>query len=156
MRATREVARTFERPGIDAITFNRKARPAEATTINRREAGYLAAPAERLEESETIHKSRLHERIFGVVSPSFTGDYVWRLSDGESRFSAMMEDKAFLERVERGDIGFTSGSLIQVEVETIAGRTPTGKLSSKTTINKVLRVIPPPKQPSLNFESDGK
>jgi hypothetical protein len=108
--------------------------------------------SEQGDELEPLHTSE-YERVFGVLSPSFTGDYVWRLTDGDNRISAAMKDANFVRKVESGDIAFSAGSLIQAKVESVTSRTPTGKLSTRTEIKHVSRVIPPARQILLRFEA---
>lgn len=154
LQATREVVKPVEqRDDIDDVAFSKPgSTPAEATRIQKVDIPVIVEPVERLDQAETIH-SATYERVYSVVSPAFTGDYVWRLTDGDSKVSATMRDADFLARVERGDIAFSAGSLIQAEVSSSTSRTPTGKLSTQTEIRRVSKVIPPAKQTLLQFDA---
>ncbi len=103
LQATREIVRPLERTGIEEIKFSALDSEEDGSRIELDDVPAFVEPAIRLDDAETIHTGKF-DRILGVVSPSFTGDYVWRLTDGDNRISAGMKDAEFLGRVENGRV----------------------------------------------------
>lgn len=136
LQTAREIARPIQQPGLDTIEFRQKGASAPATQITKEDLPILDSWTLEAEEADMVHKS-ISERVFGVVRPSFSEDYKWTLLDGDRPITADIEDIAFLKRVETGDLGFTSMSLIKAEVEITATRSKAGKLGSRYRVLKV-------------------
>ena len=149
LQAAREIARPLDEQGIDVLELGEKTGGRQR--IDKSDLPALEAPLAEVGE-ETLLDST-YRRVFGVVRPSFSEDYVWALSDGENNIRVTMSDTAFLKEVESGALAFSSGSLIEADVSSVTSRTPTGKLTTRSTINKVHRVIPPSRQTRFDFGS---
>ena len=149
LQAAREIARPLDEQGIDVLELGEKTGGRQR--IDKSDLPALEAPLAEVGE-ETLLDST-YRRVFGVVRPSFSEDYVWTLSDGENNIRVTMSDTAFLKEVESGALAFSSGSLIEADVSSVTSRTPTGKLTTRSTINKVHRVIPPSRQTRFDFGS---
>ena len=149
LQAAREIARPLDEQGIDVLELGEKTGGRQR--IDKSDLPALEAPLAEVGE-ETLLDST-YRRVFGVVRPSFSEDYVWTLSDGENNIRVTMSDTAFLKEVESGAPAFSSGSLIEADVSSVTSRTPTGKLTTRSTINKVHRVIPPSRQTRFDFGS---
>ncbi len=154
LQAARDIAKPVEREGLDAIQFGPKGKT-PTTEITKTDLPVMDSWTLETEEVETLHKGT-SERVLGVVRPSFSGDYKWTLLDGDKPVPAAMEDQSFVNKVETGEIGFASMSLIKAEVEITATRSKTGKLGSRYRVLKVIGVIPPPKQTRFDFKNEGE
>ena len=65
-----------------------------------------------------------------VVSPTFKDNNKWRLSDGDTTYSATIEDKVFLKRIDEGE-RFSKGDRLRGHMSVTTG--PDGKLSYAIT-----------------------
>lgn len=98
-------------------------------------------------------KDQVTAEIIAVAGLSFEKGKKWRfrLADG-TPFSSALDD-AFAARVARHEVTFGAGDALDVELRTIVVRDGDGTLHAARTIQRVLRLLPPPKQ--LHLELPG-
>lgn len=126
-----KVAQPVEREGIESIQLGIKAPDSNALPmeITKKDLPIMEILEERSEGFEVLEEST-SVRVLSVERVDFSGELKWALNDGAARIHASILDTDFLERVERGEIAFTRGSLIRAEVKVAATRTRNGKLSN--------------------------
>jgi hypothetical protein len=91
------------------------------------------------------------EMVMKIVTLALKPDYAWRLSDGESTFTAVIEDKEFLKKVNNRSYIFGAGDMLHVKYVMKQSITGKGNISVERTITKVIKVIPKPTQIPLPF-----
>ena len=150
LRASREVLRPLDMEGVDTLSIGDDAQE-EPQIIEKSDVAAFEAPVAEQADEETLGTAT-SRRILRVVRPSFQEDFVWTFSDGTNTLTARMEDPGFIGEVEDG-LGFSRDSVVEADIQSVATRTPTGRLSTRNTVTKVHRVISPPKQVRFDFES---
>lgn len=131
--------------GIDE-TFVAEHDKAKSWSIRRSEAKSLRLPPPEDREPEVVSTRR--QVWLELVSTHFRGDYKWRFTDGDTTFTATIEDQEFLRKVENGDVSFSAADKILVELEE---EQEIGNEIRKlaTRVVKVIRHVPGPKQMRL-------
>ena len=158
VRTMQEMVTPLGREGIESVTFSAprergKSQP-EGNRIQKSDRDAFKRAAELLEEVDPDTEfSSEYMRRFAILNAPFSEDYVWRLTDGENRLAATVEDEAFLEDVKAGTIAFSAGSMLEVRMRSTTSQTTSGKPTSRHVILKVLEVIRPPIQTLLDFKS---
>jgi hypothetical protein len=143
-----EVFAPLTKPGFTEAVIQREDKTVTAR-VTSKEAPALHEPpsltGEPVDEvlNDTTGEAVL-EVIRPVVRPSYQERYIWTLTDGKHPYSVHIEDRDFLERVDRGEISFTSHDLLRVELNTRQLRTPEGKLRSEQRVLRVKEVIHAP------------
>lgn len=101
--------------GVSRLSLTSGATTGKAgVVIEAAEREHMVAP---VLPSETVDTSR-STLFLTVVAPVFEGDYVWRFAQGDTRYTARMEDLDFLEKVRKGDVEFGHGHALRVIFET--------------------------------------
>lgn len=90
------------------------------------------------------------EMAVAVASVSFVDGNKWRFSDGESTFFASIGDEAFLARVERNELRFGKGDVLNVRMRVRQWTTNDG-LKVDREIVEVLKHTAGPRQITLPF-----
>lgn len=131
--------------GIDE-TFAIGSDGKRAWTLPRAEARALRLPPPEDAEPEVMATER---RVWlELVSAHFRGDYKWRFTDGESTFTASIEDQDFLKQVENGDISLSAADKFLVDlIEEQEIGAEIKKLA--TRVVRVVKHVPGPKQMRL-------
>ena len=156
-KALNDALKPLEREGIDWLEFSDVNVPAGGNRITREDREDFQQIAEQREQDHDIDEhTSVYERLLGLVSVSFEGGYVWRFTDGRSRFTASMSDPDFLARVEGGAAVFRSGTLLRVRVKTTTTFTESGAPQTRHTIVKVLQMTAPPVQRKLPLDTETK
>lgn len=91
------------------------------------------------------------EMVMKIVTLALKPEYTWRLSDGETTFTALIKDNEFLEKVNNRGYTFGAGDMLHVKYIIKQSITGKGNISVERTITKVIKVIPKPTQLSLPF-----
>jgi len=138
----RVVHRPLQSPGIDLVEFGDRKLPAQR--VSEAESSFFKAP----EVPEKVLVSDTREAAFSILSLAFKEDNKWRLHDGSSSVSAVIEDEEFLARVNRNQIRFAKGDVLVCEVEFTQRQTSKG-LVTDNVVKKVKRHIPAPRQLDL-------
>jgi hypothetical protein len=147
--SVRAVLKPLQREGIDTFEARDAATGRTLQRITKRELPYFEpvdAEVEPILENERT-------AAFEVVSLSFSDRYKWRFSDGNATFTADIEDDDFFTRLQRRQIAFGKGDVLEVRLHTSTTRSEAG-LRTEYRVTKVLRVIPAPQQIPLLPEDD--
>jgi len=130
-----KLTRPLEQAGVDSIILsaedendNVKIDRSEREFFGRKEAGILR-------EDECIITLEI------VTANLRGGQQGWRFFDGDSEFTATIEDETFLESVSSGQQLFKTGDMIEVIMYMIQRR-PARRLKIDRSIIKVLTFIP--------------
>lgn len=127
----RVVAEPLKRDGIDKFEIRENKQP--VVSVEKHDVGVFALPAVPNE----IILQDTRRAAFSIISLAFKEDNKWRLSDGNSQISALIEDQEFLDRVDANQISFSKGDILLCDVQ-ITQRRSAGGLSTEYV---VLRVI---------------
>jgi hypothetical protein len=134
-RKARQVVSPLESEGIESVSFQSSG--VESLAIEKEDLpAYEVAPGpeEPLLESE-------QEMVVEIAAVVFTEGNKWRFSDGTHTFFAAMEDRMFLERVERGDEAFRKGDMLRCRMRIVQSRTASG-LQTDYRVVRVLEHLP--------------
>lgn len=93
----------------------------------------------------------IREQSFEIVSLAFKEENKWRLSDGNSTISVLIEDRDFLEQVNRSAISFSKHDVLRCRVRFEQVQTASG-LRTLYTVEKVLQHVPAARTLSLPFD----
>ena len=143
-RATTAIVKPLEKPGITVLETRKDGTVQERITKEEALDFRASSEVEPTKEEKSLLQSE-REAIVEVTRPSFENKLKWSLSDGSSSFQADMEDKGFLEKIERKEISFTKGDLLKVKLLTKQTQI-TGGLRTENVIIEVIDTIPAMKQ----------
>ena len=140
----------LKQEGVEAFEV-RGLHHSTGTRVGRSEARFFDAPKHAGGEP-CVERST--ERMYVHISNvSFEENLKWRFSDGDTKFYADVEDSEFLDRVKSGDLSFTYGDILLVDMEreqTVAG----GEIvDTKKRIVKVYQLIPRAKKMTLPMDA---
>ena len=145
-----EIMKPLKKEGVESIELRNPDGAddkAPLVRIPKEEAPvFKAPPAEDVNEAST---EREVESLVSIVSINFQNGK-WRFSDGSAVFWASMEDEAFNNKVEKGEVSFTNGDMLRVRLR-VSQFIKDGKLSSEYVATKVLEQRKVPKQIKLDF-----
>ena len=127
------------RDGVEQVLASSADVREPTVTINRSERDSFLAP---VLPSDLVDISR-SIMIVTLVSPVFEGNYVWRLSQGATKYMARMEDEDFLETIRRDKVEFGHGHALKVTMETETIDKGDGSFRYKHSITKVHEHIRP-------------
>lgn len=140
-----KVLSPLEKEGIDGFSVRKNKEVIEK--ISKDEYDYYRAPDASGGEETNTHTRRC---FVNIIEVAFEKGLKWRFSDGESKFAAIVDDKEFLEQVERGK-KFAKGDVLEVELETTQVVTPFG-IRNEHRVVKVFSHKSRPQQLSLPFD----
>ena len=146
-RRVRQVLAPLEREGVERVRF--VSDTTAETTIEVRSRDLPAYEVQTVEERLTDNAL---DMSLSIASVAFTEGNKWRLSDGDHTFFAQVEDKEFLERVDRGEEAFRKGDILACRVRIEQVRDETG-LHTAYTVTKVKNHTPAA-QPLRLFTAD--
>ncbi|PZU78171.1 MAG: hypothetical protein DI546_04210 [Rhizobium sp.] len=115
--------------------------------VDKTEAVYFVAP----EPDGKVLLEDVRKAAFSIVSLAFKEDNKWRLHDGNSQISAIIEDKDFLYKVDHQQISFTKGDVLVCQVRVTQTQT-SGGLKTEYAVIKVEDHIRSPQQMDLLIE----
>jgi hypothetical protein len=144
----KETLEPLKRDGIEAFSV-RKSKTETIDQVDKNELGYFEIKENITTDMEPIVTKQ--DMACSLLSVPFVDDYVWRLSDGESKFSAKMTDENFLKGIQSGSISFSKGDILQIELLIRQFQDANGKLATEKEITRVIKHIKPGKQLSLPF-----
>lgn len=137
--AFQRVLRPLEREGVDRFEVREDQDVIE--TIERIEVAEITAVP--LDATQVLDDTR--EAVLELVTLSFADRYKWRFSDGDSTFTADMDDERFFERLQRREVFFTKGDVFKVRLRTRTWQIEKG-LKTEKAVLEVLEVIHAPQQ----------
>jgi len=140
-----KVLSPLEREGIDGFSVRKNKEVIEG--ISKDEYNYYIAP-EPVSEEKSITNTR--KTFVNIVEIAFEKGLKWRFSDGDNKFYAIMDDKEFLNRIEKGK-KFAKGDVLEVILETTQIATTSG-IKNEHRVVKVINHITQYNQISLPFD----
>lgn len=143
-RSLTDLTAPLSKEGITALEVREGERVIERVTKAESEAFAEAPTADRPLVADT------REQSFEIVSLAFREENKWRLSDGNSTISVMIEDRDFLEQVNRSAISFSKHDVLRCRVRFEQVQTVSG-LRTIYTVEKVLQHVPAARTLSLPF-----
>lgn len=155
-RSALRVVKPLKKPGIDRFEARHDHQTVE--TVTRDEVPLLEGEAQGGAsdsiDDQTSGASPPAPQLLEVVKPWLKcAKNKWTFSDGTVRFPATVADDRFLSRVERGEVGFRAGQVLEARMQRAPKITPKGRLKTEYTITEVTRdPFTPPGAPSL-FDS---
>lgn len=138
MESLAKVIAPLEQPGIQTIAFGTDDK-VEAV-ISKDEMPYFQLP----EPPEEMLIDEVRHMALSLVAVAFREDNKWRVSDGQNTLFAAMEDKTFLDSIDRGE-SFAKGDLLVCEVRIRQSRVGDA-LRTEYSIEKVMEHRRPPQQ----------
>ncbi|MCI5836222.1 MAG: hypothetical protein MR209_00015 [Veillonellaceae bacterium] len=120
-------------------------------SVNKKERGYFTPVDPELseEEYETTRIIRAY-----ILSAQFEEGLKWKLSDGSNKFWATILDDQFIKGVDEGEISFTNGVSLKIELLEKQTMNKKGELKVDRFVTKVLEYIPRPENLTLPFFVD--
>ena len=144
--AQKVVADPLRREGID--TFEVRENRQSVLVVQKTEAVYFEKPQS---PPETLVETT-RRAAFSIISLAFKEDNKWRLYDGNTQISALIEDEAFLARVNANLIAFAKGDILICDVRITQQQTGEG-LSTEYVVEKVIEHRPALRQLPLPFDT---
>lgn len=145
-RKARDVIAPLNREGVDELRFSRTT-PQEPDLVIQKED--IRAYEEAVTEEADILSDDEREMYVQVSSVSFEGG-MWRLSEGNVRFWASIEDLEFLAAVDEHKELFGKGDILRCRIRIVQSRRPGGAgLKTEYHVVKVLEHLRAPTQPEL-------
>lgn len=141
----RVVDEPLKREGIDVFEIRENKRP--IISVFQSEAIYFAKP--ELADEVLIQATR--RSAFSIISLAFKEDNKWRLFDGNTQISALIEDQSFLQRVDANQIAFAKGDILLCDVRVTQKRTGEG-LRTEYVVEQVIEHRPAARQLPLPFD----
>ncbi|CAO3460790.1 hypothetical protein [Azospirillum argentinense] len=135
----------LDREGIDE--FIARQPDTEAVTVTKPEREFFRPPEV---PEETLTETR-RQTAFSIVSLAFKEDNRWRLFDGHSQISALIEDADFLRRVDHNEVSFAKGDILICDVLIRQVQGASG-LKTTYTIERVLEHKQAARQLSIRFD----
>lgn len=148
-RAINHTMAPLEKDGIDTFCIGWDNKREEIAT--KEDVPSFAPPA--YEPVILSEDEEPQERYFSIISLSFKDDNKWRLSDGTSSIYAMIEDRDFLNKMERNAITFAKNDLLLVRLKTRQLQCRDG-LKTEYVVVKVVEHIKAVKQMHLPLSED--
>lgn len=137
-KAAKESVKALAQDGVDEIRIQPRNADGPDDLIAIKAEDYKAFTRIDNEPIELINKT--DEMIVSPNSVSFVGKQ-WQLNDGESSFSAGIEDQDFLDRISKGALRIGGNDMFRVLLRTEQLIGPNGKLKTIRTVVQVLDVI---------------
>jgi hypothetical protein len=135
-KKTQQVVAPLQREGVESITFQDERET--TVTIEASEVPAFEAP----EASEiSLGADQTTEMVASILSLTFVEGNKWRLSDGERTFNAVIEDQAFVDRVDGGIESFRKGDMLRLRMRTRQTQRE-GRLHTEYTVVEVVQHIP--------------
>jgi hypothetical protein len=134
-QAVEDSLEPLRQSGIDTVEFSERGSALE--TVSKSERETFAAPI----LDEQIVLDQKIQAAYTIVSLAFKSSNKWRLYDGNSAISAIINDKEFLDKVERNMIAFSKDDVLLCDVHLITRRTDSG-LRTEYAIERVIEHIP--------------
>ena len=141
---------TLEKEAVETIAFypqDRNKVDAPPVVLTKADRG-IAQQAEPVTETvvDTTQKMAL-----SIRSLAFQEGNKWRLYDGQNVITATIEDRDFLERVDRSLARFAKGDILVCTVRTVQKQAADG-LKTEHTVLRVEEHRPAPTQVNINFD----
>lgn len=136
----RIVSKPLSRDGIDEIRFEDQGVVVER--ISKEELTFYKAP----EPGSDVIVEDDRRAAYTIRDLSFDEDGLWKLNDGPNPIKVVIEDRAFLDRIEHNDIRFAKHDVLLCLVHFVQRRGPKGGVVNEYTVKEVIEHIPAPRQ----------
>lgn len=136
----------LKREAVETIAFRDRADEAPQTVFTRDDQERFKPPV--LVAEPLLDTTQL--MALSIRSLAFQEGNKWRLYDGQNTITATIEDKDFLDRVDRSIARFAKGDILMCRVRTVQLRTADG-LRTEHTVVKVEEHRPAATQINLPF-----
>ncbi|MEW6544531.1 MAG: hypothetical protein AB1411_13095 [Nitrospirota bacterium] len=135
--------RPLKKEGMNQIEVKQRGRTLQ--TVKRQDAQYLLVePQSEIAEDQSVHQVT-RDAYLDIVKLSFRGDNKWSFGDGSGGLiPARIEDREFLERVNRHEYVFGKGDQLKVRLRTRTTKISGGRYQAEHSVVKVLDFIPSP------------
>ena len=134
----------LEKVGIDTFAVKEDGKNVELITSE--DLPYFNSLNEHTQDELLLENDRKAALV--IVKPSFDKDLKWVFSEGEARFSALMQDQEFIKQLASREVTFGQGDILIVQLSSKSYQTATG-IRIEHKIPKVLEVKPAPRQMSF-------
>lgn len=158
MAVQRELAallRTLEKEAVDSIAFYPSTKDpqvdAEPVVLTKSDRG-IVRPTEPISQTVTDTTQRM---ALSIRSLAFQEGNKWRLFDGQNVITATIEDRDFLDKVDRSIARFAKGDILMCLVRTVQMQTTDG-LKTEHTVLRVEEHLPAPTQFSISFDDPAR
>lgn len=120
--------------GISAVSFDDEPDGEPELILTKSDVSATKVP-EPLEE-ETTETTNSREALLKIVSAQFSEGYLWRFTDGTNVFTASMEDRDFINRLDRSEIFLAKDDTLRCVIEETQ-RLAGSKLKTEAKITQV-------------------
>lgn len=127
-----EVTKPLERDGVQDMRIRRDNRTVAEVSAEDRPAFVSGGPDPR-----EILASSSREAYLTLLRVPFQKGRMWRFTDGENSFNAVMRDEPFIERIDDGSASFSKLDVLHCRIRQVQWREPTG-LKSETEVLQVI------------------
>ena len=138
------IIKPLEEKGIDEFKILDKTKTVQSITKD--QISCFEEPI--VEVEETIIQEDEFTSMFEVIQLSFDEKYKWRLSDGNAVFTADIEDKNFIGKIQRREYKFGKGDVITAKIRKTSWQTDKG-MKTEYKIIEVLDIEEGPEQHPL-------
>jgi len=149
-RALQGVVGPLASPEFNSVTLEDLESRENIETVTREEIEFFGVREAPVEGLQSLVNTR--ETILAITRVSFVEANKWGFSDGDVRFSAVIEDQNFLNQVENRETGFFKGDLLKVKLRTQQEIQPSGKIKTESFVERVIEHIKRPEQRELSGE----
>ena len=124
------MVRPVKEPGIDRLMLRESDQTAQEVTKD-------DVDAFDVPEHEELILDKVSRHAFSIVSLVFKENNKWRLTDGPNKYSVLMKDKAFQQRVDNNRVAFAKGDVLVCDLRTIQWQVEAGVKSEYEVIQVV-------------------
>ncbi len=128
------VSTALNAEGITAVSFDEESDGEPELTLTKSDVSAAKVP-EPLED-ETTETTTIREALLKIVSAQFAEGYLWRFTDGTNVFTASMEDRDFLNRLDRSEVFLAKDDTLRCVIEETQ-RLTGSRLKTETKITEV-------------------
>ena len=150
-KALKQQTSILEKPGIDesSLAQVKGKKYQNFYTIKKSEVPYFNLPAAPSNE-KPLGKNIIEEITIQIIKVAFEENQKWTVDDGTSRFSVILNDPNFLQKIKSNEVQFAQGDLFKVKLKKSQYQNKdTGKLRTDHSIEKVIEHIKAKKNNSI-------
>lgn len=137
----RFVGHALNIPGVESVEV--KTEKEEVQKITKDEASYYR----QIDLADAVNEVAVNMAL-QIVQLGFRDNLKWKFFDGADTFTADIQDKDFLQRVDNGE-PFRKGDTLRALVRIVQSRRPNGTLKTERSVMQVIGHDPAPKQRTL-------
>lgn len=142
--------------GIDSFELRKPLYPEDKEPIEKIEKddvhAFVAPPSAVIpDEALPPNDPPEYEMTVKISAVNFEKGKKWRLTDGNNTFWASIVDESFLQKVDKGELSFTSGDMLKIKYK-VKQSIKSGNLTSDYIVVQVLDLKKRPEQIKLDFK----